>query len=253
MPFRRLPNTTASVLRACKAARDQYLATPVVADRAISAAQFAQLDATVPTSLLNRFIKESSEADHALALQAPLTSATSQKAARLEMFVSHFHQALDNGITRGAFAAGSRSFYGRDVSNPVLPPMGSYEELAEAAAKVLSGELARATAEGALYQVMTNPTRDEVEAAAVDFNAAWAASKGALTNTDREQEEAMALYPEALALAIDLADTVEFFYRKDKVASSRRVKCRRWGVVYVFGEGETPDPEDPTPPPPPGP
>ena len=250
MPYRRLPNTVPAVLRALKAARDQYLATPVVAERAISAAQFAQLDPAVPTSLLNRFIKEVGEADTALALQAPLTSVTSQKAARLEMFVSHFHQALDNGMARGFFPAGARSYYGRDVSNAVLPPMGSYEELAAAAQKVVSGEDTRSETEDP-FQPMANPSQNEVAAVWTEFNTAWTASKAALSKTDTEKEEAMALYPEAQALAGDLADSVEFFYRKDKVASSRRVKCRRWGVVYVFGPGEAPDPEPPGPPPPP--
>lgn len=249
MPYRRIPNTTPAVLRALRKARDQYQATPVVADRAISAAQFAQLDTSNPASLLSRFEKEVNEADNAQALQAPLTSGTSIKAAQLQMFVSHFHQALDNGIARGFFQPGARSYYGRDVSNAVLPPMSTYQELAEAAAKVDTGETARATAEAGGYQLMMNPSRDEVNDVALEFNGSWAASKAALTKTDLEKEDVQALYPEAQAFSVDLADSAEFFYRKDKVASSRRVKCKRWGVVYVFAEDETPDPEEPTPPP----
>ena len=52
----------------------------------------------------------------------------------------------------------------------------------------------------------------------------------ALTHTDTQREEAQALYPEAQALAVDLCDTVEFFYRHDPDPGSRRVKCERWGV-----------------------
>lgn len=62
------------------------------------------------------------------------------------------------------------------------------------------------------------------------------------TNTDNQQEELSALHAEARALAVDLCDTVEFFYRKDPHASSRRQKCMRWGVVYLNEPGETPDP-----------
>jgi len=40
-------------------------------------------------------------------------------------------------------------------------------------------------------------------------------------------------------------DTVEFFYRKDPDASSRRQKAIRWGVVYLYEPGETPDPQPP--------
>ena len=51
---------------------------------------------------------------------------------------------------------------------------------------------------------------------------------------------------------MDICDTVEFFYRKDPDASSRRQKAMRWGVVYLYEPGETPDPSaggGPTPPP----
>ncbi len=46
---------------------------------------------------------------------------------------------------------------------------------------------------------------------------------------------------EAQALAVDLCDTVEFYFRKNPSASSRRAKCIRWGVVYIYEAGETPD------------
>ena len=52
MPSRRLPNSMPAVLRTLTKARDQYKLTATPADRAISAAQFAQLDDTVPASLL---------------------------------------------------------------------------------------------------------------------------------------------------------------------------------------------------------
>ena len=64
--------------------------------------------------------------------------------------------------------------------------------------------------------------------------------------TNREQEEAKALYPEAQELAVDICDTAEYFYRKDPEPSSRRAKCRRWGVVYIYDTNEPIDPGDTT-------
>ena len=78
-----------------------------------------------------------------------------------------------------------------------------------------------------------------------EFNALRAQSRQAQTHTDTQREEAQALYPEAQALAVDICDTVEFFYRKDPNASSRRQKAMRWGVVYLYEPGETPDPAPP--------
>ena len=109
----------------------------------------------------------------------------------------------------------------------------------EAADKIVAGEDARLTAEGATTPAMALPS-------AADVEAVRNASQSALANTNTQQEEAMVLYPEAQALAVEICDTVEFFYRKDPIAASRREKCTRWGVVYNYGPGEEP-------PPPPGP
>jgi hypothetical protein len=42
--------------------------------------------------------------------------------------------------------------------------------------------------------------------------------------------------------AMNPCDTVEFNYREDPDASSRRQKAMRWGVVYLYEPGETHDP-----------
>lgn len=247
MPYRRLPNSNPAVLRTLKVARAEYKNTPDAAERAISAEQWELLrDTGSPESFLARFERECGDVDRALAAQAPLTSELSLKAARATMLVSHFHQVFDLGVDRGQFQAGARRYYGRDITATKVPALSTYEEVQEAAEAITQGEADRAAAEGASYVAMTNPTPADVTAGLAAFATARTAAQGAVKKTDREREEAGALYPEAQALAVDICDSVEFFYRKDPSASSRRAKCRRWGVVYVFEEGETPD-TDPGP------
>ena len=239
MPYRRLPNSLPSVLRALTKARDNYKNTLLPADRAISTAQFALVDDTVADSLLNRLIKEATDVDLAEAAQTPLTTAVSQTAARLTMFASHFHQVLDLGITRGTFASGARSYYGRDVGAGSIPDLSDYDAVADAAGKIVTGEAARATAEGAAYVPMALPTAADVAALRTTFLTQRNQQQQAIVKTDREREEVQPVYAEAQAAAVDFADTVEYFYRKDKDDSSRRQKCERWGVVYVFATNET--------------
>lgn len=238
MPSRRLPNSIPAVIRTCIKARDTYKNTPVPADRAISAALFALLDDADPLSLLNRQIKEASDVDLAEAAQAPLSTNLKVSAASLTTHCSHFHQVLDMGITRGAFAAGARAYYGRDVGADSIPPLTTYDEVATAAGNIVTGEAARATAEGAGYVPMALPSAAEVGTVRAQFTTLRNQQQQAFVNTDTQREEAMALYPESQALAVDICDTVEFFYRKDPDASSRRQKCERWGVVYIFEPGE---------------
>lgn len=253
MPSRRLPNTVAAVLRTLKTARDTYKNTPNAADRAITAEQFAKLtDTGSPASFLTRFEKECNDVDLALAAQGAQTTDLSQKAARATVAVSHFHQVFDLGVARGVFAASARRYYGRDITATTVPPLTTYDAVAEEGQKIVDGEAARASAEGGSYVAMAMPGATEVHDALTAFGGARTAAQTATVATDVQREEAGALYPEAQALAVDICDTVEFFYRADPSAGSRRQKCERWGVVYVSAPGVTPVPTPPGPNPPQG-
>jgi hypothetical protein len=250
MPSRKIPNSTPGVVRCLSTARDAWKNTPA-ADRAITADQWAQLDDGDENSLFSRFLKQVSDVDIALAMQAPLTSSLAKSGARLTMFVSQFHQVLDMGIARGAFKPGARSYYGRDISAVSIPDLTSYEAVQQAAQYIVDGEAARDAIEGTAYVPMVLPGADEVGAVLAEFKTLRKQSIQAQTQTDREREDVSALYPEAQALAQDICDTVEFFYRKDPDASSRRVKAARWGVVYIYDASEPDAPPTPSPTPPP--
>jgi hypothetical protein len=253
MPYRRLPNSVAAVIRTLITARDQYVATTNPAERAITAEQFAKLDPNVPTALLNVLLKEASDVDRALAAQAPLSSAVPIIAARATMFAAHFHRVLDLGIERGAFAPGSRAYYKRGLHDTTIPDLTTYAAVKTVLEQIETGEQARANDEGASHTPMTNPSAPECSAILAQFAAALAGSSTAQQTTDREREQLAPIYAAAQALAVDICDTVEFFYRHDKVPGSFRNKCRPWGVVYVFEPNEPQDPADPTAPTPPAP
>ena len=254
MPSRRLPNSVPTTLHGLRTARDFHLLTPLPADRAIDAATFAKLDPAAPTSFLNRWLKELGDIATAKAAGTPITERLQPKKDRVALLVSHFHQVLDLGITRGTFAAGARSYYGRDAHDTRIPDLSTYEDIATAAENVKQGEADRQTAEGASFIPMAMPGAAEVEAARVQFKTELDLSKQADVTLDREEEEAGALYPEGLALAVDIVEQVEYFFRKDPNDASRRQKCTRWGVVYIFEPGEAPAPvPTPTPPTPPVP
>ena len=221
--------------------------TAVPADRAISAAQFAQLNGANPANLLPRLLKEAHDVDLAEAAQAPLTTELAQVAAQLTMVVFHFHQVLDFGIARGVFAVGARSYYGRDIHATTIPDLSTYDDLLTAAAAIGNGESDRHTAEGVDFTPMNLPAASDVATLGDLFRTLRGSVQIAETDTDSQREQAMALYPAAQALAVDLCDTVEFFCRHDPAAASRRAKCERWGVVHI------PDAAPPAPPAPPTP
>src|SRR5476649_2461483 len=188
MPSRKLPNSTPAVIRTLKTGRDCWKNTPNPTDRAITPDQWAKLDDANPNSLLNRLLKEASDVDLAQAAQAPLTTGLAQTAAKLTLTVSHFHQVLDLGITRGTFQAGARSYYGRDVSATTIPDLSTYDAVAEAAENIVTGEAARATAEGNAYVAMQLPAAAEVSALRTQFVTLRNQQKQAEANTDQQRE-----------------------------------------------------------------
>ena len=269
MPTRRLPNTTPTVIRLLQTAHDEWKRTPNAPDRAISADQWAQLDDTVAANIFNRLLKANGDVGAAQAAQAPISASLALVAPRLGMFVSHFHQAFDNGVLRGTFAVGARSYYQRTVSATSIPDVSTYDAIAEAADNIVKGEAARALAEGhevtfdsgvtydsgvrfdstTGYVPVMQPNAAEVGALLAQFKTLRDESNEVQKDLDKQREALQALMPDALALATDICDTVEFFYRKDPDASSRRAKCERWGVVYIYDDTTTPPATTTTTPP----
>jgi len=232
MSGRKLPHRMTAVIRSLTTARDTYLITRDPDDRILSGEQWSKLDDANPQSFFSRLLQAQRQVQIALADQGRITVQLLAAAEELRLFISHFHQVLDLGILRRSFGAGARAYYGRDVSGQRLPALGTYDALETAADKIVAGEAARQTAEGAAYRPMSLPSAAEVADRLGPFRALRTQSGHALTRSDLQREALAGFLPEAKALAKDIAQTAAFAYRKDPDASSRRAKCRRWGVVY---------------------
>ncbi len=242
------PNSLTSTLELLITARDCQINIQPLTDRLLTPEQWAKVRPDDPTSFLNRFIKENREAVEALADQVQETKVMNDLADRCAMFISHFHQEIDNAITRGAVpsGAGARVYYERDATGGPLPFLGTHAAILKEAERIVVGEAARLAAEGQGGVPMTMPSATEVGAVRDEFRDARIAAGNAAVKTDHEREDASGMYPEAHDLANDIIDTVEYANRKDKDAASRRAKCARYGLKYYFAPGETPDPA-PTP------
>ena len=212
MATRRLPNTITSVVRTLTTAREAWTKFP--AARLIDPAHFAKLDAANPQSLLSKLQKEAGDVPNAIAAQAP-TDASNKGLARLTLFASHFHQVYDFAIARSLYAAGTRAYYGREVSNATLPDLSTAAAVFTTAKAIVAGEAKRAQEQGSQYIAMTNPSAAEVAAVLTEVEAIHNQSEIAKAFTALQQNELSALYPEAQKLAVTICNTVEYHLEND--------------------------------------
>ena len=247
---RRSPQSWADILEALTIASTTNKATPELPKNPLTAIHKPKLDLDNPASFLSRLTKENADVEAALGSQGPITKEVQRLADSVRMFCAHFHQVLDFGILRGTFpsGAGARSYYARDIAPCPIPVMESYEDLEKVYKKIVSGEAARLAAEGQGSKPMAMPSANEVGSVGDEFHDARVQSLLAQRKTNDEREELQQLWDEALALVLDIWDTVEFFFRHDPDPSSFRAKCAEWGVRYIYIQDDKPDPTSPTPP-----
>ncbi len=250
MPTRRMPNSRVTVQRALSTALQTYQLTSP-AERLFLDELFVQLNDANPDSIYRRFLKETHEVSLAEIDQSPAVAALNRASEELRQVCSHFHQVLDMAIDRGQFDPSVRGYYGRDINATTIPPLSSQDEIKEAGENITRGEAERQTREAGNYRAMINPSAADVADALLDFTDRLGAVVTTEKKTDDEREEAASVYSQARELVEDIWDEVEHHHRKDKDDASRRTKCARWGVVYIYDNGgaETPPPASPTTPP----
>jgi hypothetical protein len=249
MPFRQLPSTHESCLKALQGASAKWLATTDATQRLITLDQFTRyLDLTAPAlgqtgSVYFRFKKETGEAAGALALQTPLTEELDLARGLLRLTISHFIQTLNNAITRGVLPRATRTQFTLAIDSDHVPDLFSDADLLLWAQRIEDGEAARLAGTGAT--AIAWPSAADVATLRDTFLEQAGPQSEAKDRTDREQGDVEQLAPEVLAAIKDLWDTVEFNLRFEPTNASRRRRARQWGVYYATRPGETPDPTDP--------
>jgi len=240
MPYRHLPNTDSQRLLALNSAHEKWIATTAPADRLLTAAQFAQLDLTLPDSLHSLFKKDVGEASAALAAQGGLTTQHDTAHSALAQIVSQFIQVFNLGVARGVFPRADRAYYGLDLNQSDVPLMASHADIQLWAGKLIDGEAARTAKGGATAMAM--PAIGEVAAALTAATTLKQTQTGAKDTYDKEQADVSSARAAIDALIADLWETIEFNLRKLD-GPSRRRRAREWGVVYLSRPGEPEDTE----------
>lgn len=219
---RKLPRTNEQRVRAITTAKEKKDHV-LPADMAITSATESRLnsiDSNYNGAMLARAVALSGQSGQ-LDLFNP-----SRDGARL--FINHFIQVFNLGVTRGVYPKADRGFYQLPLNTDTLPSLDTDANLLLWGERIKTGNAARITAGGA---AMSNPTAAEVDTQFQDFKTKFNATNNKKEIYDQSQEAVDGLNGEADKVIKKVWDEVEAFYNEEPDSSKRR-KARAWGVVY---------------------
>jgi len=228
MPIRRLPRTDeerASALNMAKKRKEEVSATEVP----MSASTISRLDAAQLEFQLHL-----QERGNALSAQSKATAAAEPLRAKARMYISHFFQVFNLGVTRELFPAAHRGFYQLDMNCEAVPVLDSAENITRWGQRIIEGDAARVAAGGA---AMALPSAAEVQTVFEAYLAASVTQAERKAAYDIAQECVATMRPDIDSLIVRMWNEIEAAYSEEG-ASSKRRKARQWGVVYISSPGE---------------
>jgi hypothetical protein len=231
MPYRRLPNTDNSRLKALLKAHQKGKDTPPF-KLAFSQSTYQRI-----VSFLPGFEKKIIQQKAALTRQTERNKDyhTLQKKAKL--YISHFIQVVNMAIQRGEISNAILEFYNLNGYARKLPPLNSEEEIIKWGGRLIEGETQRIR-KG--MSPITNPTIAVVKVRYEKFLEAYHNQKNLQQANNRTLKELAEIRPVADDIILQTWNEVEESF-KDLPDDLRREKALEYGLVYVFRKNELSD------------
>lgn len=228
MPYRRLPNTDNSRLKALLKAYHKGKDTPPF-KLAFSQSTYQKI-----VSFLPGFEKKIIQQKAALSRQIERNKDyhTLQKKAKL--YISHFIQVVNMAIQRGEISGTILDYYKLNGHTKKLPPLNTEEEIIKWGERLIEGEKLRIR-KG--MSPITNPTIAVVKVRYEKFLEAYRHQKNLQQTNNRSLQELSELRPKADDIILHIWNEVEESF-KDLPDDLRREKAVEYGLVYVFRKNE---------------
>jgi hypothetical protein len=232
MPYRRLPNTDSSRMKALRTALSKGKELPPFN------LAFSQKTLQSLFSFLPSFEQAVSIQKQSLLNQAEKSIGYQQCIRKARLFISHFIQVMNMAIMRGELPANTRTYYVINEADKNLPPLLSEGDIIEWGKKMIDGETIRLR-KG--LTPITNPTIAVVKVRYEKFLEAHYAQKTVLLRTSQNQEKLTALRKQADNLIQVIWNEVEDHFR-DLPDAMRREKTMDYGIAYVYRKNELKEP-----------
>lgn len=229
MPYRRLPNTDQSRIRALQTAIDQSNRVSVL-DCAFSVKALNEAESFLPGF-------ESAHHDYLQCLDKQIQSGKKfQSQAKLaRLYVSHFIQVLNLCIIRNEIKPEMKRLYGLEPEDNTLPELVTDSALIKWGDLIVAGEQERLRLGGTpIYNPAIAKVRVHIEL----FKDGYIAQKTHQKSTNRTLELVSNMREQADAIILDIWNQVEEHF-KNLPETNKRTACESYGVRYYFRKNET--------------
>ena len=228
MPYRRLPNTDNSRLKALLKTYHKGKDIPPF-KLAFSQSTYQRI-----VSFLPGFEKKILQQKAALSRQIERNKDYHMLLKKAKLYISHFIQVVNMAIQRGEISSSILDYYNLNGYAKKLPPLNSEEEIIKWGEILIEGETQRIR-KG--MSPITNPTIAVVKVRYEKFMDAYHNQKNLQQVNNRCLKELADLRPVADDIILQTWNEVEESF-KDLPDDLRREKAMEYGLVYVFRKNE---------------
>ena len=229
MPYRRLPNTDISRIKALKMAIEKSSDIDFKED-AISMKTLSDAKKTVV-----KFERLCDKYQQTFDTQVKANIAFQSKVKNARMYLSHFVQVLHMSVIRSEIKSEQLELYGLQDANLQVPDFTSNEQILQWGEKIIAGENKRVAQGGVpIY----NPGIAKVKVMYTLFKEGYQTQQIHQKATTRVLNEVSEFRNEVDRVIFDIWEEVEKF-NAELPADRRLEKNREYGLIYYFRKGET--------------
>jgi len=228
MPYRRLPNTDTSRIRAMKIALERGKEMPPQ-KLAYSSKAIIKLERFLPQFEHNIQLYRAS-----MLSQTRKNREYCETVRKAKIYLTHFIKVMNMAISRGELPSETRAFYGLSTDEAAVPSLNNDNDLLTWGMRVIEGEEFRIKKGGS---PITNPTIAVVKVRFGNFLEAMNHHNTLLYKALEYTEKIGALRKEADDIILQVWNEVEQTYRNSP-DDLRKDLCEEYGLVYFYRKNE---------------
>lgn len=228
MPYRRLPNTDASRLKAMKKALEKGKEMPPH-KLAYSSKTIIKLERFLP-----QFTQNLQMYRNAMSSQNRKNREYYETLKKAKIYLTHFIRVMNMAISRGELPAETRAFYGLATDESTVPLLNTENELLMWGRRVIEGEEFRIKKGGS---PITNPTIAVVKVRFGNFLDALNHHNSLIHKSLEDNEKITSLRREADDIILHLWNEIENTYATTP-DEQRKLQCEEYGLVYFYRKNE---------------